>query len=160
MPAGPLSGYTYSFQDVVATLKGPGGIVQLGQGAGVAAEGITITHTEEKTTTITGSDGQVQHSLHASMTGRIMIRLLKTSPSNALLNALYHSQRGSATTWGQNVLTVNNIASGDNIVGTAMAFVKHPDTVYATEGNVNDWEFVGIINPELGAGVPGLTQVA
>lgn len=156
MPALPLAGYTYSFQDVNATLQGPGGIVSLGQGSGNASEGITVTHSEEKTTTITGADGTVQHSLHASMTGRVMVRLLKTSPTNALLNALYHSQRGSSATWGQNTLTLNNVASGDNIVGTSMAFVKHPDAVYATEGNVMDWEFVGIINPTLGAGVQSL----
>lgn len=159
MPAQALAGYTYSFQDVVATLNGVGGRISLGQGSGSAAEGITVSMTDEKTTTITGADGTVQHSLRASQTGRITVRLLKTSPVNAQLNQLYHVQRGSAATWGQNQLTVGNVVSGDNLVGSAMAFVKHPDIVMATEGNTNDWEFSGIVIPTLGAGIAGVVGV-
>lgn len=148
---------SYSFQDVVATIAGPGGNFSLGQGAGIAAEGITVSHTEEKDTISTGADGSVMHSLHAGMTGRIVVRLQKTSPVNALLNQMYHFQRTSAANWGQNIFTVGNVVSGDNDVGTQMAFVKHPDLVYATEANMNEWEFSGYVVPELGAGIPGLT---
>lgn len=153
MPA--QAGYTYSFLDVTATLSGPGGSIVLGYGAGVASEGINITHIDEKDTMVTGADGDVMHSLHAGMSGRISVRLLKTSPTNRSLNALFNAQRsGAGANWGQNTLVVGNAASGDNIVGTKMAFVKHPDIVMATEGNVVDWEFIGIVVPELGAGFP------
>jgi Protein of unknown function (DUF3277) len=149
---------TYSFVDTNCILAGPGGVVSMGNGAGAAAEGITFTHTEEKDTVITGADGTIMHSLHASMTGRIIIRLLKTSPTNGILSILYNFQRtGGAAYWGQNTIALSNATLGDIIGGSQMAFVKHPDVVYATEGNVNDWEFSGYIVPELGPGIPGLT---
>lgn len=154
-----MAGNVYSFINCVCTLNdaATGTVLSLGNGAGNAAEGITFTHTEEKTTVVTGADGTIMQSLHAGMTGRMMIRLLKTSPLNNALSNLYNAQRlGGAVTWGQNQILINEIASGDVIEGSNMAFVKHPDIVYATEGNVNDWELVGYIVPELGGGVAGL----
>jgi len=149
---------TYSFEDVSASITGPGGTFHLGNGAGVAAEGITFTHTEEKDTIVTGADGAIMHSLHAGMTGRITVRLLKTSPTNGMLSTLYNYQRtGGSAYWGQNTFLISNSTLGDQIGGTQMAFVKHPDIVYATEGNINEWEFSGYIVPELGQGIPGLT---
>lgn len=153
--------YTYSFQDVSATITGPGGSFSLGNGAGTAAEGITFAHTEDKDTIMTGSDGSIQHSLHAGMTGTITVRLLKASPVNGLLNALYNYQRiGGSALWGKNVVTVGNSVMGDNIGGVYMAFAKHPDIVYATEGNTNEWVFNGYIVPELGQGLVGLINAA
>ncbi len=152
---------TYSFVDTVATLIGPGAAFPLGNGAGVASEGITFTHTDQKDTVVTGADGTIMHSLNASMTGRIIVRLLKTSPTNGLLSALYNFQRtGGAAYWGQNLISISNATLGDIIGATQMAFVKHSDVVYATEGNMLEWEFSGYIVPELGIGVPGLTPAS
>lgn len=152
---------TYSFTDTRCTLTGPGAVIPLGNGAGVAGEGITFSHTEEKDTVVTGADGTIMHSLHATMTGRIMVRLLKTSPANGLLSQLYNYQRtGGGAYWGQNVISITQGTLGDIIGGTQMAFTKHPDVVYATEGNMNDWEFSGYIVPELGVGIAGLTPAA
>ena len=50
---------TYSFQDVVATLVGPTGTVNLGYGAAVAEEGITVEMAGDKNTMMIGSDGEV-----------------------------------------------------------------------------------------------------
>ncbi len=41
---------------------------------------------------------------------RITVRLLKTSPTNAQLATMYRTQIGSSLNWGQNILTVTNIA--------------------------------------------------
>lgn len=148
---------TYSFGDVSATLNSPQGTIQLGQGAGVSDEGITTSHADEKDTVTTGADGSIMHSLRMSMTGRIVIRLLKTSPINAALNQLYNTQRlPPSNNWGVNTISINNIVSGDTIVGTQMAFAKHPDIVMATVGNFNEWDFVGYVVPELGDGNPDL----
>lgn len=148
--------YTWSFADVVSTITGPGGSVTLGNGSGAAAEGITFAHADEKDTMSTGADGTIMHSLHASMTGRITVRLLRTSPQNALLNQLYNFQRSNSGNWGQNTLTLGNVVIGDNIAATQVAFMKHPDVPFATEGGTLDWEFGGFIVPELGDGIPGL----
>jgi hypothetical protein len=153
-----LHGYTWAFQDVVATLNGPGGVITLGQGAGVATEGMTVSYTEEKDTVVTGADGSIQHSLRAGQTGRISVRLQRTSPTNRLLSQLYNFQRQFSPNWGQNTIAVSNVATGDQQVGAFMAFVKHPDIQYATEGGMVEWEFVGIVESDLGAGVAGLAS--
>lgn len=154
-----LFAYTWSFQDVVATLNGPGGVVPLGNGAGVSAEGLTVTYTEEKDTVVTGADGSIQHSMRAGQTGRITVRLHRTSPTNRMLSQMYNYQRQFSPNWGRNTLHVNNVATGDQQVGAAMAFVKHPDIQYATESGMIEWDFVGIVESDMGAGIGGLVAV-
>jgi hypothetical protein len=150
---------TYSFVDTVASIVGPGGAFPLGNGAGVAQEGITFEHSDQKNIVLTGADGSIMNSLNASMTGRIIVRLLKTSPVNFLLSNLYNFQRiGGAAFWGQNAITISNSTLGDIIGATEVAFVKFTRVTYATEGNVMDWEFSGYIVPELGPGIPGITS--
>jgi hypothetical protein len=101
-----------------------------------------------------GADGAIMHSLRASNAGRITVRLLKTSPVNAQLNALYNFQRMNPSAWGQNVLVVSDVARGDVVTGTVMAFVKQSDLVYAKDGNMNEWMFAGSVLELLGVGTP------
>jgi len=144
---------TYSFLSVMATISGPGGSVNLGQGAGAAEEGITITYEEDKDTTTTGADGSIMHSLHAGMTGTITLRLLKTSPSNAILNQMFNFQRQpTGINWGQNVIRVMDVVRGDVASGRGMAFTKHPDVSYAKDPAVMEWAFRGVVNETLGLG--------
>lgn len=147
----------YSFLNVVASLVGPGGNVNLGAGAGNAEEGITTSMLEEKGDYKTGADGQIMQSLRASNTGKVTVRLLKTSPTNALLNAMYNAQRINAGLWGQNVIRVADVQRGDVILATQVAFTKQPDVVYAKDGNMMDWEFVGVVDEILGSGQPSAT---
>ncbi|WP_285199455.1 phage protein, partial [Klebsiella pneumoniae] len=104
---------TYSFIDVVATLVGPTGNIDLGYGAGAAEEGITIEMAGDKNTMMIGADGEGMHSLHADKSGTITVRLLKTSPTNAKLMAMYDDQTLDSGLHGQNVITVRNAKSGD-----------------------------------------------
>ncbi|MBU9403923.1 DUF3277 family protein, partial [Burkholderia multivorans] len=60
---------TYSFQDVTATIVGPGGAFSLGYGSANAEEGITIAQAGDKNTMTVGADGEVMHSLHADKSG-------------------------------------------------------------------------------------------
>lgn len=142
----------YSFLDVHAAIVGPGGAFSLGQGAGVAEEGITVTPTGEIDVMQIGSDGLGQHSLIADKSGTITVRLLKTSPANLLLSALLAFQRTSSSAWGQNTITLNDSSRGDVITCTQCAFSKVPDLTYAKEAGVNEWEFKSIrIEPTLGS---------
>ena len=52
---------TYSFQDVAATIVGPGGAFSLGYGEATAEEGITIVRAGDKNTMTIGSDGEGMH---------------------------------------------------------------------------------------------------
>ena len=144
----------YSFEDIQATLSGPGGVVSLGFGAAVAKEGLSIEFVDEKDAMIVGADGQVVHSLRPSKAAKIMVRLMKTSPNNAALSQMYNTQIGSSLFWGQNVLTVTNPVTGDDYPCTQVAFAKFPAITWAEDPNVNEWTFnAGQADPILGVGI-------
>lgn len=145
----------YSFLDVQASITGPGGAFSIGSDAGAAEEGITTAFVGEKNTMTKGAGGEGMHSLHASNAGKVTIRLLKTSPTNAKLSQMYNFQKASSGRWGQNVIMVSNTVRGDVVSARECAFTKHPDLTYATEGGTIEWEFDAIQLDELiGAGVP------
>jgi hypothetical protein len=141
---------TYSFQDVVASITGVGGSFSLGSGAATSDEGITVTRNPKNGITI-GADGAVMNSLYADSSGKISVSVLKTSPVNAQLQAMYDLQAVTSTTWGNNVIVIRESASGDVITATSVAFNKAADTKYAKDGGMNVWEFdAGNINTILG----------
>lgn len=145
---------TYSFLDVQAALVGPGGSIQLGAGSANAEEGITIEPVSEMNKMTIGSDGTPMHSLSADKSGRIVMRYLKTSPTNQKLTAMMNFQRTSSTNHGQNTLTITNIVSGDVYTCQAVAFAHVPNNTYAKDANMIEWNFdAGIIDPSLGSGV-------
>ena len=144
---------TYSFIAVKASIVGPNGAIIIGSDAGVAEEGITAERTEEVTTTQAGADGVPIHMLHAGRLGRITIRLLKTSSTNALLNAMYYLDTTDPSSHGQNTLVASWLTAGDVITGRYSAFAKLPAVTYAKEGPLMEWTFnVGMLDYLLGAG--------
>jgi len=145
---------TYSFLDVHAAIVGVGGSFSLGSGAGAAKEGITITQTEDIDTMTIGADGQGMHTLHADKSGKVTVRLLKTSPTNALLSAMVAFQRTSGANHGNNTITIVNSTTGDAITCEQCAFSRIPDITYAQEADVIQWVFNSVtINVGLGAGL-------
>lgn len=146
---------TYSFIDVGAAIEGPGGNINLGNGAGVAEEGITVERIEDLNTMTTGADGGVMHSLHASNAGTVRVRLLKTSPTNALLQAMLNHQRLSSANHGNNVIRIQDHQRGDVISCRDVAFTGPPALTWAKQGAMNEWIFhAGHVDPILGLGVP------
>jgi hypothetical protein len=144
----------YSFLDVVATLIGPTGAISLGAGAGNDKEGISIEMVDDKNNMLIGADGSGVHSLRASKAAHISVRLLKTSPVNAMLNVMYSQQSASTIFWGQNALTVTNPATGDDYPCTGVAFKKFPGITWAEDANMNEWGFDAIsADPMLGVGI-------
>src|SRR5690349_7485194 len=126
--------HTYSFLDVLATINGPGGVIPLAAESGPAEEGITIAMREEQNTMTVGADGAGMHSLHAGQSGTVTVRLLKTSPINAALMAMYTFQRQSSGNHGRNTIVVSDTARGDFISCQEVAFGKAPDLNFAKEG--------------------------
>jgi Protein of unknown function (DUF3277). len=144
---------TYSFLDVHAAIVGPGGAFSLGSDAGAADEGIDIEASEDINTKLVGAGGQVMHSLHADRSGKISVNLLKTSPVNGQLTALYNFQTASGANHGQNTLVITNVATGDVITAKQVAFAKYPKLTYAKDGGMNTWEFdAGFIDRALSFG--------
>jgi Bacteriophage KPP10, Structural protein ORF10 len=145
---------TYSFLSIVATISGPGAAAfPLGQGAGVAEEGITVEMTAEKDTMTIGADGSGMHSLSADNSGKLTIRLLKTSPTNNLLSLMYNLQKPNPALWGQNIIVINDVLRGDQISAKQVAFSKHPNLTYAKEGGTVEWEMMAVkIDQLLGPG--------
>lgn len=134
---------TYSFLDVTASLIGPTGVIDLGQGSANSEEGITVTMAGNKNTMTVGADGEVMHSLHADKSGTITVTLLKTSPVNKKLSLAYNAQSQSSATWGNNVIVIRNTASGDSTTARSCAFQKQPDHNNAKEGGTVAWVFDG-----------------
>ncbi|EGO4574181.1 DUF3277 family protein [Citrobacter freundii] len=132
---------TYSFLDVTASLTGPTGVIDLGQGSANSEEGITQTMGGNKNTMTIGADGEVMHSLHADKSGTITVTLLKTSPVNKRLSLAYNAQSQSSATWGNNVIVIRNTASGDISTARSCAFQKQPDFNNAKEGGTVAWVF-------------------
>lgn len=151
-----MTAYTYSFLDTLAAISGPNGLaLQIGAGAGVDEGGITVEAAEDKNARKIGADGTPINALRAGTPGTITVRLLKTSPTNAVLMKAYNFQRSSSVNWGQNVITVRDVARGDAHRGVACAFKKPPTIVYDKEGPMNEWVFdVGRLSMTLGSGSP------
>lgn len=142
----------YSFLNVVATVAGPGGVLNLAAGAAAAEEGITIEPTTDKNVMTIGADGKGQHSLVADDSCTLTVRLLKTSPLNAGLMLMFDLQSASSALWGQNVFTIVDTARLDTTVIQSAAFKKKPTITYAKEGGMMEWTFDGIAaNSVLGA---------
>ncbi len=144
---------SYSFQTFVMTFEGPSGNFSVGSGSGNAEEGVTFAMTEDKNTMTIGADGSGMHSLHAGRSGTVTIRLLKTSPTNALLSAAYNFQTSNPAVHGQNILSGRDVYRGDAIVCQQCAFKKQPDITFAKDGGTNEWVFDSVyIDMQLGSG--------
>lgn len=148
---------TYSFRDVVASITGNGWLVPLGTGSGVAEEGITIEPVEDKNVMTVGVDGTGMHSLISSEAATVTVRLLKTSPTNSMLQSMYNVQTRSGSTHGQNTITIRDAARGDSITLSGCAFKKSPSISYAKEGGTVEWVFDCIKRTQiLGTGSPDI----
>jgi hypothetical protein len=137
---------TYSFVDTHCAIAGPGGAFSLTGGA--AKEGISVEPREDKNKLTIGADGSGMHSLRADKSGKAIVRLLKNSPVNALLSAMYNFQQRSSAKWGQNTISIVS-SIGDVITLRNAAFIKQPTVVYDEEGPMNEWEFEAIYLDEL-----------
>lgn len=142
---------SYAFNDVVATISGPTGSANLAYGAATSDEGISFEAVGDKNTMTVGADGSVQHSLHADKSGRVVVRLLKTSPVNALLHQMYDIQTTSASLHGQNTIVCQQKASGDITTARQVAFKRKPPLSYQKEAGTIEWEFdAGMLDTILG----------
>jgi hypothetical protein len=123
---------TYSFLNVAATYVGVTGNFNIGAGAALAEEGISITMTDDKDTLVIGADGTPMHSLNAGKAGQITVRLQKTSPTNRLLSVAYDTSTASSALFGNDTIIVQDTARGDIITCTGVAFRKLPDINYGS----------------------------
>lgn len=148
---------SYSFRDVVATIIGPGGSVNLGFGSGSAEEGIDIEAAEDSNVMTIGADGSVMHSLIVNDASLVTVRKLQNSPVNFQLQLMYNLQSSSSALHGRNVLTIRHTAQGDFITLTQAAFKRRPNVTYAKQGGMVEWTFdAGRTAQILGVGTPEL----
>lgn len=147
-----MSGKTYSFLDVTASMIGPGAQVSLGAGAANAKEGITIEPSTEIDAMTIGGDGAWMHSLKADKSAKLRIRFLKTSPLNGVLQTLYNAQTASSAVHGQNTIVISNPVTGDVTTCQGVAFARKAPLTYAEEGGIMEWEFnAGQVDTVLGS---------
>lgn len=151
-----MNNSVYSFKDVHASIDGPGGNFPLaGDEAGAAKEGISIEPTGDINTMTGGADGSYMHSLSGDESGTVTVRLLKTSSVNAQLQALCDYQRTSSARWGRNTITIRDVARGDTVTCSGVAFVKPAPIAYTEQAGIVEWSFhSGKIKRQLGSGTP------
>lgn len=130
---------TYSFLSVSAAITGPNGSFSLSDGN--AEGGISTAMRGPKNTLTVGADGTGMNSLHADRSATYTVRLLKTSPTNAMLTEMYKADESDATNWGRNTITIRDVNRGDHIVGYRCAFQKLPDNTWDKEGPAIEWVF-------------------
>lgn len=136
-----MTAFVYSFLNVQCALSGPGGSVVLGNGSGASDEGISFEPSGDINTMQVGADGVGQHSLHADKSGRCTVRILKTSPTNKQLSAMYAAQTATAAAHGQNTISLTDTVRGDSVTCGGVAFKKAPTVVYGKEAGLLEWEF-------------------
>lgn len=132
---------TYGFSNITASFSGATGAIDLGYGASIAKEGISIALAGDRDVMTVGADGSVMHSLKEDKSGTVTVRLMETSPANAKLFAMYAAQSLSSSSWGANVITVVNKANNETTVCRDVAFLKQPDITYTEEGQMREWVF-------------------
>lgn len=146
---------SYSFLNIVASISGPGGSINLGSGAGTAEEGITVEPVNDKSTMMSGADGSGVHSLRADNSRTVKITLLKTSPVNAQLMNMFNFQTQSSATHGRNMIAIRDVARGDSITLEKVAFKRCPNIEFKVEAGTNEWLFDAIDSSTvLGVGTP------
>jgi len=143
----------YSFTDVVASVTGPGIATSIGASSGPTEEGISVEPKEDRNTMTFGADGSAMQTLHAAAPGRATIRLLKTSPINAVLSAAFAFQSASSANWGQNTVVITDVQRGDVITLSQAAFVRNTAPTYDKAGKFNEWMFEGVLDELLGIGL-------
>lgn len=136
-----MSGRTYSFLNFHCDISGPGGVISIGNGSGANDEGITFEPTEDISSMEVGPDGTGQHSLHGNKSGHVTLRVLKTSPVNALLHAMYNFQTSSPANHGQNNISGVDGISGDEVTCQQVAFKRRPILKQAKVAGYNEWLF-------------------
>lgn len=136
-----MSGRTYSFLNFNATINGPGGVIAIGNGSGANDEGISFEPAEDISTMEVGPDGTGQHSLHGNKSGHITLRVLKTSPVNAQLHAMFNFQTNSPANHGQNNISGVDAISGDVVTCQQVAFKRRPTLKQAKAAGYNEWLF-------------------
>lgn len=139
-----MASNVYSFLNFQAAISGPGGSVNIGNGSGASEEGFSYSPTGERSSMQMGADGSGQHSLHADKSGKITVRLLKTSPANKVLMAMANAQWASAADHGRNTISATDTQRGDSLTGVGVAFSKVPDLTYGKEAGFVEWEFMAI----------------
>lgn len=133
----------YSPLDVHATITGPGGMISLGMGSGLAQDGITITQSEPTNSMQVGLDGSVCHNKSESSAGTIAFSFLGVSKAQDQLLKMYNLQERvpGSLMHGKNVITITNNATGETIVATECAFQNISATGYKKEIDNATWTF-------------------
>ena len=143
---------TYSFLDTNASIVGPGGAINLGAGAANSEEGISIEPIEPANNMVVGADGHPMHSLSANKSVTVTVNLLKTSPVNQKLMAMYNIQTASSSTHGINTISIVTTHGQDVITIRNAAFRVRPSLNYSKNAGINSWVFDGgIMDAALGA---------
>ena len=102
-------------------------------------DAVTVERNEDAFTLLIGADGEGTRSKSNNRSGRVTVRLLQTSESNAILNAFAKADDLSDT--GLQPLLVKD-ASGNSLYSAELAWiVKMPAATLGAEAGDREWVF-------------------
>lgn len=134
---------SYSPLDVHATIVGPGGVINLGIGSGLAKDGISYSKAEATNVMEVGLDGSVCHNKSESTAGTITFTFLGISDANLLIQALYNFQEKlpGSVNHGKNTITLHLSSTGKTIIGTECAFQNESSGGFKDQIENTTWTF-------------------
>lgn len=125
--------YTYSPEKNIVLVNG---VPMVGFGEDNAIE---ISPMADMSTSKTGIDGDVSRSTGTDRRAEVVIRLMQTSPSNDVLNAMVGVD---LITGGRLIsITVQNLLMRDLFVAPQAWLSRRPVLTYAREAGEREWTF-------------------
>lgn len=133
----------YSWNDVVITIAGPGGVLTIGKGTGGADGGVKITQLSDVNVFEQGLGDTGMHHKQETSAKTIEINMLAGSDENLTLRTMYNVQKaGDSAVWGVNVITIKTRLPGSTIgVYNECAFRSLPEVSLANQAAPLVWTF-------------------
>jgi len=127
----------YSFQDTVMVING----VEI-TGWADGDDVIDIERRSDSVTDKMGADGQMMISVGTDKSGTVKVKLMQTSPSNAMLTNIMSLQEASGSLFVPVVVKFQDTYRQDLAIGTQGYLKKPSKLTRGAGGNTQEWEIV------------------
>jgi hypothetical protein len=133
----------YSFLNMVVVVAAPPAIPSHEvTGFADGDDVIMLTRRNDGVTDKVGADGKMSIAISADRSGEITLKLMQTSPSNKVLNAIHNLQQGGPNTFSPIQVFAQDLSRQDMGVGQFGYLKKLPDISRGKEINPHDWVIV------------------
>lgn len=122
-------------------------------------DAIMITRREDAITDKVGADGKMAIARSANKSGEITLKLLQTSPSNKVLNAIHNLQQGKGNKFIPISVMFQDSNRQDRGAAVAGYIKKLPEVTRGAGVNIHEWVIVAE-RLDISLGDPAFTAAA